>query len=342
MEKNISNKYLLVAGLLLFILLFGCLQQQQQGKVLTIYTYDSMASEYGLGPVVVPEFEKQCGCKVDMIAAGDAGQVLNRLVLEKDNPKADVVIGIDNSMKTQAINAGVLDKFSPSTILLVPENLRFDKEGYLTPYDYGFIAFLYDENKIDSAPENFNDLLSPEFEKKIIIQNPRTSSPGLALLLWTIAVYGDPGYKEYWQKLEPNILTVTSSWDESAGLFSAGEAPIYLSYATSPPYYAAIEGKPNFKAAKFSEGHYIQVEGIAIVKGTKNRELAEKFIEFSLTGKFQNEIPLHQYMFPVAKDAALPESFKYALTPDKQLELDDKLVAKKQGEWISEWEKIFS
>lgn len=335
------SKKILIASFVLLIFLFGCLQQQQ-GNVLTIYTYDSMASEYGLGPVIVPEFEKQCNCRVEMLAAGDAGQVLSRLVLEKNNPKADVVIGIDNSMKTQAIEAGVLEKFTPQNIDLVPENLRFDKEGYLTPYDYGFIAFMYDNNKIDSAPENFEDLLSPEFEKKIIIQNPRTSSPGLALLLWTISVYGDPGYKEYWEKLEPNILTVTAGWDESAGLFAAGEAPMYLSYATSPPYYVAVEGKPNFMAAKFNEGHYIQVEGIAVVKGTKNRQLAEQFIEFSLNEKFQDEIPLHQYMFPASNAAVLPDEFKYAVIPDKQLELDDALISAKQEEWISEWEKTFS
>jgi len=328
------SKKILIASFVLLIFLFGCLQQQQ-GNVLTIYTYDSMASEYGLGPVIVPEFEKQCNCRVEMLAAGDAGQVLSRLVLEKNNPKADVVIGIDNSMKTQAIEAGVLEKFTPQNIDLVPENLRFDKEGYLTPYDYGFIAFMYDNNKIDSAPENFEDLLSPEFEKKIIIQNPRTSSPGLALLLWTISVYGDPGYKEYWEKLEPNILTVTAGWDESAGLFAAGEAPMYLSYV-------AVEGKPNFMAAKFNEGHYIQVEGIAVVKGTKNRQLAEQFIEFSLNEKFQDEIPLHQYMFPASNAAVLPDEFKYAVIPDKQLELDDALISAKQEEWISEWEKTFS
>ena len=236
----------------------------------------------------------------------------------------------------------MLEKFTPRNIDAVPENLLFDKEGYLTPYDYGFIAFMYDNNKLDSVPGNFEDLLSPEYEKKILIQNPRTSSPGLALLLWTIAVYGDPGYKGYWEKLKPNILTVTAGWDESAGLFAAGEAPMYLSYATSPPYYVAVEGKPNFMAAKFDEGHYIQVEGIAIVKGTKNRRLAEQFIEFSLGDKFQNEIPLHQYMFPASSEAALPDEFKYAVMPDKQLGLDDKLVSEKQEEWISEWEKIFS
>lgn len=314
----------------------------EEKPVLRVYTYDSMVSEYGLGPKIVPKFEEECGCKVDMVSAGDAGQVLSRLMLEKDNPKADVVIGIDNNLKSKAIEAGVLEKFTPENIETVPRELRFDEESYITPFDFGFLSFIYDKNKIDPAPQGFEDLLDERFRDKIVIQNPRTSSPGLALLLWTVAVYGEEGYIDYWGKLEPNILAVTSGWDESAGMFAAGETPVYLSYATSPPYYAEFEGKDNFLAAHFPEGHYMQVEGIAIVKGAQERKLAEQFIEFALTKEFQEEIPLTQFMFPVNPDTELPASFEFALRPEKKLELDGKLVAEKQGEWISEWEKIFS
>ena len=141
-----------------------------------------------------------------------------------------------------------------------------------------------------------------------MIENPRSSSPGLALLLWSIAAYGDPGYKEFWKSFRPNILIVTQGWDEAAGLFDAGETPIYLSYATSPPYYALYENKTNFVAAEFREGHYIQIEGMGIAKGAKHRALAEQFIEFSLSEEFQNEIPLNQYMFPVNNSVALPDA----------------------------------
>ncbi|MDO8634323.1 MAG: thiamine ABC transporter substrate binding subunit [archaeon] len=335
--------------LLAVVLLAGCAgtnNTQQSGAeekpVLRVYTYDSMVSEYGLGPKIVPKFEEECNCRVDMVSAGDAGQVLARLVLEKDNPKADVMIGLDNSLKPKAIEAGVLEKFTPPNIEIVPQELIFDAEGYITPFDFGFIAFVYDKNKISLAPKSFEDLLDERFREKIVIQNPRTSSPGLALLLWTIAVYGEDGYLGYWEKLEPNILTVTAGWDESAGMFAAGETPMYLSYATSPPYYVQFEEKDNFVAAHFTEGHYMQIEGIAIVKGTQKRKLAEEFIEFSLTEEFQEEIPLTQFMFPVNKSAELPASFEFALKPDKKLVLDGKLVSEKQEEWIFEWEKIFS
>lgn len=335
------NKALIVI-LFSILVVSGCTQEQSDSDVLIIYTYDSMVSEYGLGPKVIPKFEEQCNCEVKLIAKGDAGQILTTLVLEKDNPKADVVIGIDNSMLHQALSNEVLEEFTPSNSGIVPENLRFGK-GYLTPYDYGYIAFMYDSEKISVPLNNFNSLLDSSLRKSIAIQNPSTSSPGLALLLWTISIYGDPGYKEFWREFKPNILTVTEGWDESSGLFAAGEVPIYLSYATSPPYYVEFEEKYTVLGASFEEGHYIQIEGMGIVKGAKNRKLAEDFIEFSLTEPFQEEIPFTQFMFPVNQNVELPQAFQeYAVTPVKQLELDAELVEEKQEEWISEWEKIIT
>ena len=331
------------ASFLLAFFVLGCAQQQGNSKpVLTVYTYDSMVSEYGLGPKIVPQFEQKCGCTVNMVSKGDAGQLLFALVLEKDRPKADLVIGLDNTLYAKAVNSGVLEKFAPKNISLVPQNLRLDSEGYLTSFDYGYIAFVYDREKISQKIDGFGSLLSPELSKKIVIENPNTSSPGMALLLWSVKLFGDPGYKDFWKKLKPNILTVTTGWDQAAGLFSAGEAPIYLSYATSPAYYAGEENKQNFVGAKFREGHYIQIEGMGIVSGTKNRALAGQFIEFSLEPQFQQEIPLTQYMFPVNANVKLPESFGFAVKPDKSLELDRKIVEEKQEEWLLEWEKIMS
>ena len=339
-SESFMNK--IFAFFLLAFFVLGCAQPQQgSGKpVLTIYA--SMVSEYGLGPKVVPLFEQKCGCLVNMVSKGDAGQLLSVLVLEKDSPKADLVIGLDNTLYAKAVNAGILEKFTPKNISLVPKNLRLDSDGYLTSFDFGYIAFVYDSQKIQQKLESFDSLLSPELSKKIVIENPKTSSPGMALLLWSVKVFGDPGYKEFWKKFKSNVLTVTDGWDQAAGLFEAGEAPIYLSYATSPAYYAGDANKPNFVGAKFREGHYIQIEGMGIVSGAKNRALAEQFIEFSLEPQFQQEIPLSQYMFPVNADARLPASFGFAVKPDKSLELDRKIVEEKQEEWVSEWEKIMA
>jgi len=334
------KKILFLIVLSLFV--FGCAQQKSAIPVLTIYTYDSMVSEFGLGPKVIPLFEEECNCKVNMISKGDAGLLLTTLILESKNPKADLAIGIDNSLYSKAVDAEIFEKFIPQNIDIVPQNLRLDNEGYLTPYDYSFIAFVFDSEKIDLELNSFNSLLDSSLEKKIAIQHPRTSSPGLALLLWSIEVYGDPGYKDFWEKFKPNVLTVTDGWDASAGLFSAGEVPIYLSYATSPPYYVEFEEIDHFKAANFNEGHYIQIEGMGIVKGAKNRKLAEQFIEFSLENKFQSEIPFTQFMFPINQEIILPVAFYHAIKPIKKLELNRTLVAEKQEEWILEWEKIMS
>lgn len=329
--------------LILFLVLFfisGCIQETNDANVLTIYTYDSMVSDWGLGPIIIPKFEEQCNCKVEMIAAGDAGQLVNRLILEKDNPKADVVIGIDNTFAQKAIKYDILEKFVPNNIENVPEELRFDKEGYLTPYDYGYIAFVYNSEKVNE-PKNFEDLLKPEYKDKIIIEDPRTSSPGLSLLLWTVAEFGDPEYIEYWKKLKPNILTVTPGWDMAYGLFQAGEADVVLSYATSPAYHAEYEQDYKYKAADFKK-FYRQIEASGIVKGTDNRKLAEEFIEFTLTDDFQKEIPLTQWIFPINENIELPESYNYAVYAEDFYELDAETISEKQDEWISEWKKIFS
>src|SRR3989338_8472073 len=162
-------------------LLSGCVQEKPaiEKPILTIYTYDSMVSEYGLGPKVVPKFEEKCNCTVKMVSKGDAGQVLNALIIEKSSPKADVVIGIDNSMASKAIESGVLDIYEPKAKAIVPEEYFFDKTYHIIPFDYGFMAFIYDAHTI-SGLDSFESLLRSDLKKKILIQNPRTSSPGLA------------------------------------------------------------------------------------------------------------------------------------------------------------------
>ncbi len=313
-----------------------------ENKILTIYTYDSMVSDWGLGPVIVSKFEKKCDCTVKMIGFGDAGQVLNRLILEKDNPKADLVIGIDSTLSQKAIKANVLQKFTPKNINIVSNDLRFDSTNHLTPYDFGFIAFVYDSESLKKIPLSLEDLTKPEFKDKIIIEDPRTSSPGFSLLLWTVAEFGEEGYVNFWKKFKNNVLTVTSGWDEAYGLFQAGEAPIVLSYATSPAYHVEFEKNFKYKALNFDSGLYRQIEAIGIVKGSKNKVLAQEFVEFSLTSDFQSEIPLTQWVFPVNQEVQMPKSYNYAVNPEIFYELSPETISKNQNEWLAEWEKIFS
>jgi thiamine transport system substrate-binding protein len=306
------------------------------GADLTVYAYDSFVSEWGPAGKVIPKFEKLYDVKVDMISVGDAGQVLNRAILEKDRPRADIVLGIDNNLLAKAINAGVLLPYRSPNLQLIPEELRFDPTNHVTPFDHGYFAIVYDSQKLKNPPRSMEDLLRLEYRNRIILQDPRTSSPGLGFLLWTVAVYGD-GYNGFWKRLRPNILTVTEGWDTAYGLFTSGEAPMVLSYTTSPAYHVEYEGTTRYRAAIFSEGNYLQIEGMGILRGTKNPALAKKFIDFILTRDFQEEIPLTNWMFPVNPSVKLPDSFDYAPKPSRVLSLPSSEIEAHQDRWIEGW-----
>jgi thiamine transport system substrate-binding protein len=306
------------------------------GADLTIYAYDSFVSEWGPAGVVIPKFEKKYGVDVEVISVGDAGQVLNRAILEKDHPRADIVLGIDNNLLSRALDADILLPYRSPNLRLIPDDLIFDKTYHVTPFDHGHFAIIYDSDRISDPPRSLEDLTEPRFRKKLILEDPRTSSPGLGFLLWTIAVYGD-NYLDYWKRLKPSILTISEGWDTAYGLFTSGEAPMVLSYTTSPAYHVEYENTTRYRAASFAEGHYRQIEGMGILKGTKNLPLARSFIDFILTMPFQKEIPLTNWMFPVNPSVPLPDSFDYALRPDKSLSLDSAVIEQNQDRWINQW-----
>jgi thiamine transport system substrate-binding protein len=316
-------------------------RQYAEAADLTIYAYDSFVSEWGPGPKVIPKFEKKHGVKVEVISVGDAGQVLNRAILEKKSPKADLILGIDNNMLTRALEEKVLQPYKPPDLSLVPRELVFDKTSHVTPFDYGYFAVCYDSLKLTDPPKSLEDLIKPAYAAKIILEDPRTSSPGLGFLLWTVAVYGE-GYAEYWEKLKANTLTITEGWDSAYGLFTGGEAPMVLSYTTSPAYHVEYEKTTRYRALIFKEGNYLQIEGIGVLKGARNAQLARQFIDFVLSEDFQSEIPLTNWMFPVNPKVKLPDSFRYAPKPEKTLSLDAKEIEKNGKRWIDGWLKAVS
>jgi len=303
---------------------------------LTIYAYDSFVSEWGPAGKVIPKFEKKYGVKVEVVSVGDAGQVLSRAILEKNKPNADIVLGIDNNLLSKALDTDILEQYHSPNLERIPDELVFDKSYHVTPFDYGFFAVVYDSNSITDPPKSLEDLAKPAFRKKIILEDPRTSSPGMGFLLWTIAVYGNR-YLEYWKRLMPNILTITEGWDSAYGLFTNGEAPMVLSYTTSPAYHVEYENTTRYRAAIFKEGNYLQIEGMGILKGAKHPGLARKFIDFTLTDDFQKEIPLTNWMFPVDPKVELPKSFNYAPKPEKMFSLDTFTIEKMQERWINDW-----
>lgn len=306
----------------------------EEKKELTVYVYDSME---WIKEKMIPAFEKENKITVKLVKFTDAGNIVSRLKLEAKNPKADIAIGLTQALTIAAKKDNLLKKYTPINAKNIADKKNvFDADFYSTPYDYGSLAFVYNPEKISIIPKSFEDMT--KLNKQIIISDPRISSTGQDFLLWTIAVYKD-NWKDYWKRLKPAILAITPGWSEAFAKFEAGEAPIMLSYATDGAYSFQYYKSVKYKAFIPAEGGYSQTEGVSIVRGTKNEELAKKFVEFMLTDEFQNEVPLNQWMFPVKK-ITMPDAFQYAVTAEKTVSLTNKEIGDNMKNWIKEWEKI--
>ncbi len=337
MQKNIFN----MPGLFLGLILLGAVPLQAQTD-LTLYTYDSFNSEWGPGPVVFKRFKEKCQCTLNVVAPGDSGSMLNRAILEKNNPRADVVLGVNNSELDKSFRYGIWEPYRSPLLDRVQEELQLDPKFRVTPFDYGYIAFVYDSERVAPPPESLEDLTHERFRGKIVIENPKTSSPGLSMLHWTISVYGNEDYLNYWQRLQPSLLTITDGWSAAYGMFTKGEAPLVLSYVTSPAYHLEYEKTERYRAAVFKEGHYRQIEFAGILKGSLRQERAREFIDFMLSEDFQDAIPLTNWMFPVVSYKPLPDSFRIAPKPRAVPELEASLVREKNSQWLKDWSRSMS
>ena len=307
---------------------------------LTVYTYDSFTADWGPGPAVEKAFEAECGCDVEFVAVADGVALLNRLRLEGANTQADIVLGLDTNLTFEAKETGL---FAPHGVSLERVSVPggWDDDTFV-PYDYGYFAVVYDSEAVPTPPASLKELVEGDAADKIAIQDPRTSTPGLGLLLWVRAVYGDAA-PEAWAKLKDRVLTVTPGWSEAYGLFTNGEVPMVLSYTTSPAYHEIAEGSERYKAAAFAEGHYLQVEVAArTVKGEAN-PLAQKFLDFMTTPAFQDAIPETNWMFPAAPTSGpLNAAFERAVKPAKTLTFTPQEVAQNRQAWIREWLDVMS
>lgn len=310
--------------------------------ILNVYCYDSFSSEWGPGPLIAESFYEASGIKIEFNAPGDAVTVLNQLILEKGKSHADVVIGLDNSLLIRVLDAGILEPYESHALDTVPSELIFDETHHLLPFDYGHFAVCYDSELLPVPPTSLEDLTSDKYADSLVLMDPRTSTPGLGFLLWTIAVYGN-GWPEYWDRLRPSILTITESWSQGYTLFTVGEAPMVLSYGTSPVYHVEYEGTHRYRAAEFSDGHIMQLEGMGIVSGTDNRDEAEVFIDFMLGKEAQTALVMNNIMLPVNSELTLPQSFEMALRPGKIVSLPDGFPDTDEIEGlINRWTEVFS
>lgn len=308
----------------------------QEKPTLTVYTYSGFPSEYGPGATIKTRFEEVCGCTLEWVTSDDAGTLLSRLKLEGASTKADLVLGLDASQIADAEATGL---FSPHgqelTGLSVPVEWS---DPTFAPFDWGWLAFIYDSTKLAEPPKSLEDLVAGEGDRpSIIIEDPRTSSPGLGFLAWMRSVYGDKA-GEAWRKLAPKIVTMPQGWSEAYGLFLKGEADMVLSYTTSPAYHVAVEKNPNFKAATFAEGNYLAIEVAAAVKSSDDPELAKKFLGFMISDAFQSAIPEGNWMYPAVEPAGgLPASFKDLTKPATSIYLAPTEVEANRRAWTDEW-----
>ena len=322
--------------LLLSVALFASLSAVAEAKdALTIYTYDSFTSEWGPGAKVKAAFEKDCGCTVEWVAVADGVAMLNRLKLEGASTKADVVLGLDTNLTAEAKATGLFGPHGADVgKVKVPGGWSDDT---FLPYDYGHFAVVYDTEKMKVPPKSLDELVNGDPAQKIVLQDPRSSTPGLGFLLWMKSVYGEKA-GEAWAKLKPRILTTTPGWSEAYGLFTKGEAPMVFSYVTSPAYHMTAENTERYQAAAFSEGHYLQIEVAGVVESSPEKALAQKFMAFMLSPGFQNEIPTTNWMLPAGETSvALPESFGKIVKPEKTLLFTPEEVNTNRKAWIDEW-----
>jgi len=338
------------AIILLLIVLFiglafvGCKKQPAQPKSLVIYAYDSFVS-YGLPDATNKLFEQKYNCKVEYRTYGGVGATLNRLILEENNPQADLFVGLNMNNLQKALDKDAFVPYRPKDYEVIPAEYRIDKEWRVTPYDGpNSLAIVYDSEKMKDPPKSFEDLLKPEYKGKLILEDPRSSSPGMGFLLWTIAVYGENGYIDYWKKLKPTIFHIYPNWTSAfdTAFVKNKEAPMVLSYDADPAYFYYDNQSTRYKAVVPKEGGWLQLEFAGIVKGAKHKKLAEEYLDFMLSKDFQKEIPLHQWTFPIDKATEMPKCFDYAVKADKYVTLPAEDILNKSKAWLEKWTEMIT
>jgi thiamine transport system substrate-binding protein len=324
------------------VMIAGCLAATvaaaEDRPVLTVYTYDSFVAEWGPGPAIETAFEATCACDLRFVAAGDGAALLSRVLLEGAATEADVVLGLDQNLIARARESGL---FAPHGIsgatFSVP--VAWQDADFL-PYDWGYFAFVHDTTRLADPPGSFEELAASD--TRIVIQDPRASTPGLGLVLWVKSAYGERA-AEIWSGLSDNIVTVTPGWSEAYGLFLEGEADMVLSYTTSPAYHLIAEGDATKAAAAFSEGHFLQVEVTGKLAATDQPALADAFLAFTLTDAFQSLLPTTNWMYPAVTPAAgLPEGFGTLLEPGKALMLPPDEAGALRDSAVEEWQTALS
>ena len=340
-----------LAAVLLAALVTGCGGDEQADapSEVVLVTHDSFV----VSKPVKAAFEQETGLKLGILQTGDAGAALNRALLTKGNPEGDVFFGIDNNLVSRALDEGLFVAYEPDALESVPDRYELDPEHRVVPVVHGEVCLNFDkswfaERRVE-PPLSLDDLTDARFRGLLVVESPATSTPGLAFLLATVARYGEPGWKSFWQKLRANDVLVVDGWEEaytvqfSGAGGSKGKRPIVVSYASSPPAEVIFAGKPLEEAptAIVEDSCFRQVELAGVLSGAKNESGARKLIDFLLSERFQADVPLSMFVFPVRDGVELPDAFRtFAVVPERPLELAPGQIGKNRDRWVREWTSV--
>jgi len=302
---------------------------------------------------VLAEFERESGFELRVLKAGDAGEVVTRALLTAGNPQGDVLFGVDNNLLSRALEGDVFEPYESPLLESVDERYVLDPEHRATPIDHGEVCLNYDKawyaERGIAPPDSIADLTEERFRNQLVVENPATSTPGLAFLLATVARYGDPGWQEYWRGLRANGVLVVDGWEEaytvrfSGAAGSTGNRPIVVSYASSPPAEVIFRDPRPKEAptAVIEDSCFRQIEFAGVLRGARNEEGARKLIDFMLSTRFQEDIPLNMFVFPVNREAELPPEFvEHAVVPESPHELPPEEIEENRERWVDEWTRV--
>jgi thiamine transport system substrate-binding protein len=320
----------------------------RKAATLTVMTHDS----FSISEQVLNTFTEESGIEVRFLKSGDTGTAVNKAILSKDKPLADVFYGVDNTFLSRALEEGIFEIYESPLLTDIPDHFELDPLYGALPVDYGDVCLNYDKTYFADnnlpPPQNLEDLLQPQYEGLLVVENPATSSPGLAFLLATIGHFGESGYLDYWEGLVENNLLVVNDWEVAYYQeFSraGGTRPIVVSYGSSPPFEVIYSetpiDEPPTEAVVSDGACFRQIEFVGILNGTLNRDQAEVWIDFMLSTTFQEDIPLQMFVLPVNENAELDDTFeKFLAVPDNPAFVSPEDIASKRETWIQDWTEV--
>lgn len=321
------------------IALVSCGDSETPGSdKLVIYTYDAFPET--LENAIVDHMQEDYAVSVTLERLQDTGGLYNELLLTRGEGAADLAVGLDNTYIGRALEADLFQPYTPVGLDTIRPALLLDETHRLIPFDYGNVVLNYDSQVLPDPPRTWDDLLDPSLRESIVVMNPATSSPGRNFLLLTVEQFGEEAYLQYWKQLKPNILTITAGWSEGYGLFTQGEAPIVVSYESSPAYHIAFENTDRYRNLILGDAGYAQIEVMGVLSDAPNVKNAQRAMDFILSREFQDQVALAQFMFPVRDDAQLPESFAALDRPAQSVFLDIDRVDANFDRWLADWEAV--